>query len=115
MESDGSEDDQSDAAEEFDDADDIPPNAEDISDSDEDLYERDIDELLNENVEDPSKKKYEAKNGLVWQSTPTYELGGLHSFRPLMENIRVDLPRGEPTRRESNYFSLLFTDRMIKK
>lgn len=114
MNSSDSEGDQSDV-EEFSDADDVPPDEDEVSNSSEDLEEADVDELLNENIEIADKKKYEAKNGLVWQSVSNYPLPSFHSLRPPHEKVTIDLPRGVPTKSESSYFGLFFTDRMLDR
>ena len=101
--------------EEWDDAEDLVPDADEVSDADDDINLLDVDELLNENVEPCGQRKYKATSGLQWQSTPTFELGALHSLPPVTERIAVSLRGGVPISSELSYFAIFFTEQMISK
>lgn len=93
----------------------IPPNDEDISDASDDLLESDIDEMETAGIESCSSKTYKAKNGLVWKSAATFELGRFAtSITVHGEKFMIPLT-GIPKHKESSYFSLLITDNMLRK
>jgi hypothetical protein len=114
MDSGSSASERSQSSDEEEEVDDAPPDEAERSSSEEDLNECDIDDLVEARIEPCMERKYTAKTGIVWESTPRYAQRSLPSAALRQERISAEM-KLTSSRLEINYFSLFFTNGMIDK